>query len=74
MQNSAQSSKVVPSSSARINADVRKFSTDLDEHWAKAETMGFNLTQVLKIKTLIDQAKFVMVCHRVCAGSRRRKI
>ncbi|SAM85909.1 uncharacterized protein UBRO_20069 [Ustilago bromivora] len=27
-----------------FNADVHKFSTDLDEHWAKAETMGFNLT------------------------------
>lgn len=42
-----------------LNADVHKFSANLDEHWAKAETMGFNLMRVLKIKMLIDQTKFV---------------
>ncbi|SPC64858.1 uncharacterized protein UHOD_12286 [Ustilago sp. UG-2017b] len=60
MEHIAESTLLYEASKIHMfNADVRKFSTDLDEHWAKAETMGFNLTQVLKIKTLINQAKFV---------------
>ena len=43
-----------------LNADVHKFTADLNEHWAKAKATGFNLTRVLKIKTLINQARFVM--------------
>ena len=42
-----------------FNADICKFATDLNKHWAKAKAMGFNLMRVLKIKTLIDQARFV---------------
>ncbi|KAJ1601042.1 hypothetical protein NDA14_006391 [Ustilago hordei] len=40
-----------------LNADVHKFTADLNEHWAKAKATGFNLTRVLKIKTLINQAR-----------------
>ncbi|KAJ1601679.1 hypothetical protein NDA14_005235 [Ustilago hordei] len=38
-----------PMTAGRIhmfNADIHKFSADLDEHWAKAETMGFNLIPI----------------------------
>ena len=42
-----------------FNVDVCKFATDLNEHWAKAKAIGFNLTRVLKIKTIIDQVRFV---------------
>ncbi|KAJ1590993.1 hypothetical protein NDA11_004895 [Ustilago hordei] len=48
-----------------FNADVCKLAKDINEHWAKAEAIGYNLTQVLKIKMLIDQAKFMMV-HNNC--------
>ncbi|SPC64633.1 uncharacterized protein UHOD_11971 [Ustilago sp. UG-2017b] len=46
-----------------FNADVCKLANYINEHWAKAETIGYNLMWVLKIKTLIDQAKFVGVYH-----------
>ncbi|SYW81884.1 uncharacterized protein UHO2_00388 [Ustilago hordei] len=48
-----------------FNVDVCKFSTDLNEHWAKAKAMGFNLTRVLKIRTLINQAS-VMTAYNNC--------
>ncbi|SYW86249.1 uncharacterized protein UBRO2_05969 [Ustilago bromivora] len=46
-----------------FNADVHKLSDVINKHWAKAETMGYNLMWVLKIKPLIDQAKFITVYH-----------
>ncbi|KAJ1040982.1 hypothetical protein NDA10_006372 [Ustilago hordei] len=42
-----------------FNTDVQKLVADINKHWAKAESMGYNLTRVLKIKTLIDQTKFI---------------
>ncbi|CCF54416.1 hypothetical protein NDA14_000348 [Ustilago hordei] len=42
-----------------FNADVCKLIANINEHWAKAKSMEYNLTWVLKIKTLIDQTKFI---------------
>ncbi|CCF53167.1 hypothetical protein NDA11_007050 [Ustilago hordei] len=48
-----------------FNAGIQKFSANLNKHWAKAEAMGFNLMRVLKIKTLINQAR-LMTAYNTC--------
>ena len=42
---------------------MHKLASNIDEHWAKAESMGHNLMRVLKIKTLTDQARFIPAYH-----------
>ncbi|SPC61744.1 uncharacterized protein UHOD_11883 [Ustilago sp. UG-2017b] len=44
-------------------ANIRKLIADINEHWAKAESMGHALPEILKVKTLIDQAKYVTPYH-----------
>ncbi|SYW76615.1 uncharacterized protein UBRO2_01452 [Ustilago bromivora] len=40
-----------------FQADVCKLIMNINEHWAKAESMGHALTEILKVKMLIDQAR-----------------
>ncbi|SAM85300.1 uncharacterized protein UBRO_20893 [Ustilago bromivora] len=42
-----------------FQADVCKLIMNINEHWAKAESMGHALTEILKVKMLIDQARYV---------------
>ncbi|SYW79989.1 uncharacterized protein UHO2_05169 [Ustilago hordei] len=40
------------------NNDVRKLIEDIRNHWAKADTMGHPLPQLMKIQTLINSARY----------------
>ncbi|KAJ1037837.1 hypothetical protein NDA11_001010 [Ustilago hordei] len=40
------------------NNDVRKLIEDIQNHWAKAGTMGHPLPQLMKIQTLINSARY----------------
>lgn len=46
-----------------FQADVRKLITGINEHWAKAESMGHALPEILKVKMLIGQARYVTPYH-----------
>ncbi|KAJ1033355.1 hypothetical protein NDA13_001347 [Ustilago tritici] len=46
-----------------FQANVRKLITNINEHWAKAESMGHALPKILKVKMLIDQARYVTSYH-----------
>ncbi|SAM81981.1 uncharacterized protein UBRO_20030 [Ustilago bromivora] len=46
-----------------FQADIHKLIADINKHWAKAESMGHALPKILKVKTLIDQAKYVTPYH-----------
>lgn len=41
-----------------MNSDVRKLVSTIREHWAKADSMGYPLSEDLKIQTLTTQARF----------------
>ncbi|KAJ1038090.1 hypothetical protein NDA10_006604 [Ustilago hordei] len=46
-----------------FQADVQKLITDINEHWAKAKSMGHALPEILKVKALIDQARYITQYH-----------
>ncbi|KAJ1020396.1 hypothetical protein NDA13_005715 [Ustilago tritici] len=39
--------------------NVCKLITNINKHWAKAKSMGHCLPEILKVKMLIDQARYV---------------
>ncbi|SPC61411.1 uncharacterized protein UHOD_11588 [Ustilago sp. UG-2017b] len=46
-----------------FQADVCKLIADINKHWAKAKSMGHSLPKILKIKMLIDQARYITPYH-----------
>ncbi|KAJ1585345.1 hypothetical protein NDA15_005406 [Ustilago hordei] len=40
-----------------FQANIQKLIVDINKHWAKAKSMGHALPKILKVKTLIDQAR-----------------
>ncbi|SOV05789.1 uncharacterized protein UDID_18518 [Ustilago sp. UG-2017a] len=50
-------------------SNVCKLITNINKHWAKANSMGHCLPEMLKVKTLIDQARSIMLRYRQIANS-----
>ncbi|KAJ1596681.1 hypothetical protein NDA14_004058 [Ustilago hordei] len=46
-----------------FQANVHKLITNINEHWAKAESMGHALPDILRVKMLIDQARYITSYH-----------
>ncbi|CCF53144.1 hypothetical protein NDA10_007978 [Ustilago hordei] len=46
-----------------FQANVQKLIADINEHWAKAKSMGHTLPKILKVKTLINQARYITLYH-----------
>ncbi|KAJ1029755.1 hypothetical protein NDA13_002997 [Ustilago tritici] len=46
-----------------FQANVCKLITNINKHWAKAKSMGHALPKTLKVKTLIDQARYITSYH-----------
>ncbi|KAJ1029818.1 hypothetical protein NDA13_003058 [Ustilago tritici] len=46
-----------------FQANVCKLIASINKHWAKAESMGHTLPKILKVKTLIDQARYITPYH-----------
>ncbi|CCF51333.1 uncharacterized protein UHO2_04151 [Ustilago hordei] len=46
-----------------FQANICKLIADINEHWAKAESMGHALPKILKVKMLIDQARYITPYH-----------
>ncbi|SPC62439.1 uncharacterized protein UHOD_11532 [Ustilago sp. UG-2017b] len=53
-----------------FQADIHKLIVDINEHWAKAGSMGHALPEILKVKTLINQAKYVTPITTVLSPSK----
>ncbi|SAM86446.1 uncharacterized protein UBRO_20983 [Ustilago bromivora] len=46
-----------------FQANVQKLIADINKHWAKAKSMGHTLPEILKVRTLIDQARYITSYH-----------
>ncbi|KAJ1024668.1 hypothetical protein NDA13_004595 [Ustilago tritici] len=46
-----------------FQANVRKLIANINKHWAKAKSIGHTLPKILKVKTLIDQARYITLYH-----------
>ncbi|KAJ1583933.1 hypothetical protein NDA11_000432 [Ustilago hordei] len=46
-----------------FQVNICKLMADINEHWAKAKSMGHVLPEILKVKMLIDQAQYVTSYH-----------
>ncbi|SYW86231.1 uncharacterized protein UBRO2_05951 [Ustilago bromivora] len=43
--------------------NICKLITNINKHWAKAKSMGHTLSEILKVKMLIDQARYITSYH-----------
>ncbi|SAM86050.1 uncharacterized protein UBRO_13566 [Ustilago bromivora] len=46
-----------------FQANVCKLIANINKHWAKAESMGHTLPEILKVKMLIHQARYITLYH-----------
>ncbi|SPC68105.1 uncharacterized protein UHOD_12325 [Ustilago sp. UG-2017b] len=46
-----------------FQANIHKLIANINKHWAKAESMGHALPEILKVRTIIDQARYITSYH-----------